>query len=241
MDKVSLKEILDKIKNKDDNGYKLLYDNYFKMMYSIAYATLNNHEDSLDAVQNALVKLSKLDFDKFPMMGESSWLYSVITNEARMIKRGIKYTNELDDNYDIKEIRSLVDEYDDLDTFNSMISSLNDKQKKIVSMKILGDMKYNEIAKVLNIPIGTVQWIYNTSIKKLRLELSAIMTIVIASGINLLYRVYEYTNMPQGQMQALSDSYEKEYMIIGGVFFLVSLIILIIFIKLPKKPTKLHK
>ena len=35
-------------------------------------------------------------------------------------------------------------------------------------MHIVGEMKFKEISKVMNKPLGTVLWIYNRAIKKLR-------------------------------------------------------------------------
>jgi RNA polymerase sigma-70 factor (ECF subfamily) len=35
-------------------------------------------------------------------------------------------------------------------------------------MKLVGGMKFREIAETLHQPIGTVTWIYNQAIKKLR-------------------------------------------------------------------------
>lgn len=237
MDKVSLKEILTKIKNKDEEGYKLLYDNYYKMMYSAAYAVLENSEDSKDAVQNAIMKLSKLDLDKFPFMGESSWLYNVVMNEARMIKRGIKYTENADDIGELSKLSSDINKLIDMNTFNSMLDGLNEKQKKIVSMKIVGDLKYNEIAELLNIPMGTVQWMYHTSIKKLRRQLTGVISIIIICGINFLYGMYNYKSK-SGMMHAASVNYSKEYAILSFVLLAISIIVLIIYLNLPKKPTK---
>jgi hypothetical protein len=36
------------------------------------------------------------------------------------------------------------------------------------TLKLIGNLKYREIASLLNKPMGTVQWIYNNAIKKLR-------------------------------------------------------------------------
>ena len=41
-------------------------------------------------------------------------------------------------------------------------------EKEIATLKLIGNLKYREIASLLNKPMGTVQWIYNNAIKKLR-------------------------------------------------------------------------
>ena len=40
--------------------------------------------------------------------------------------------------------------------------------KEIVSLKIIGDLKFREIAEIVNKPLGTVLWIYNKAIKYLK-------------------------------------------------------------------------
>ncbi|HPF28661.1 MAG TPA: sigma-70 family RNA polymerase sigma factor, partial [Lachnospiraceae bacterium] len=48
------------------------------------------------------------------------------------------------------------------------LDKLKPEEKKIIDMKILGEMTFKEIAKVLGIPMGTVTWRYQEGIKRLR-------------------------------------------------------------------------
>jgi RNA polymerase sigma-70 factor (ECF subfamily) len=48
------------------------------------------------------------------------------------------------------------------------MDTLTPKEKEITDMKLVGGMKFREIAEILHQPIGTVTWTYNQAIKKLR-------------------------------------------------------------------------
>ena len=40
--------------------------------------------------------------------------------------------------------------------------------KEVVTLHVINDLKFKEIAKIMKKPLGTVLWIYNKAIKKLR-------------------------------------------------------------------------
>ena len=47
---------------------------------------------------------------------------------------------------------------------------LSDIEKEVVLLHVVGDLKHREIAKLLNKPLGTITWMYNQAIKKLKDE-----------------------------------------------------------------------
>ncbi len=48
------------------------------------------------------------------------------------------------------------------------MSLLKESEREVVHMKIMGDMTFQEIADILQTPLGTVAWRYREAIKKLR-------------------------------------------------------------------------
>ena len=89
-----------------------------------------------------------------------SWLYTVTKNECLMHYRKNRNNINIDDLYDIKEEVSDIDDIVDKEYFNTLISGLSEKEKQIISLKIISKMKFREIAKIMGMPIGTVQWTY---------------------------------------------------------------------------------
>lgn len=49
-----------------------------------------------------------------------------------------------------------------------LLKDLDDVSKEVVILHTINDLKFKEIAKIIDKPLGTVLWIYNKAIKELR-------------------------------------------------------------------------
>lgn len=191
-----IKRILELVKEKDPSGFDLLYQHYFRFLFSIAYSVLNNEEDSYDVIQSVMLRLYQLDKNLFPGGHELSWLRTVVKNEALMRLRREKPAVPLEETADFPIFDQRIEDFVDMDAFHQLIAPLNERQKKVVSMKILGNMTHKEIAQMLSIPIGTVQWIYAASIKKLRHALTTLAALALIFGGGFGYQLVRYLQAP---------------------------------------------
>lgn len=191
-----IKTILGLVKEKDPSGFDLLYQHDFRFLFSIACSVLNSEDDSYDVIQSVMLRLYQLDQNLFPSDHELSWLKTVVKNEALMHLRREKSTAPLDETAEFPVLDQRIEDFVDMDAFYQLTAPLNERQKKVVSMKILGDMTHKEIAQMLSVPIGTVQWIYATSIKKLRRSLTALASLVLIFGGGFGYQLVQYFQAP---------------------------------------------
>jgi RNA polymerase sigma-70 factor (ECF subfamily) len=53
-------------------------------------------------------------------------------------------------------------------TMEKAMELLTEQEKSIVDLKLLGGLTFREISELLNMPMGTVTWHYNSGIKRLR-------------------------------------------------------------------------
>ncbi|MBS6560868.1 MAG: sigma-70 family RNA polymerase sigma factor [Clostridiales bacterium] len=246
MDTQEIKRIIGLIKNKNSQGFELLYNNYFRFMFGITYSILNSESDCYDVIQNVMMRLYMMDESLFPSDHELKWLQTVIKNEALMYLRKEKTTSTLEDAFEFPVQDKEIEDFVDMESFHSMITSLNEKQRTVVTMKILGDMTHKEISNILSMPIGTVQWIYNTSIKKLRHSLTALTCLVLVSSIGFGYQLFEYLKMStekQGDFGINSipstEPALSPWLIAFFVFFLLTIITWSLFFKFSDRiPTK---
>ena len=145
-------------------------------MYKISFSILKNKESSEDVTQNVFAKIYSLPTDKLPTSKEATWLYAVTKNEALTFLRKERTNISLEEAYNIDtgkecdELQNIVD----TEKYNKLISGLSVKEKEVVSLKILGEFSFKEIAKILNEPIGTVQWRYYKALNSLQLLLGNI-------------------------------------------------------------------
>ena len=191
---MTVNEIFELLRNGERHrGVDLLYKHHYNKMYGIAFSIVKKEDVSQDIVHNVIYRLMLLETNKFPSSNELTWLYTVVKNEALMIFRQNKPTVPLEDMIaepivEDKDIRDLVD----MDAYYSMVKGLNEKQREIVTLKVLGGYTHKEIAKMLGKPIGTIQWIYNSSIKLLKISLFPIMTAIVLSCAGFVVRLANY-------------------------------------------------
>lgn len=131
------------------------------------------HDDADDVLQNTFIKVYR-SIDKFK--GESklfSWLYRIATNESithlnKNAKR-LQITNEEQQN---KAINNLVaDVYFEGDEIQlqlqKAIASLPQKQQLVFNMKYFDDLKYKDMALILETSEGALKASYHIAVKKI--------------------------------------------------------------------------
>ena len=77
------------------------------------------------------------------------------------------------------------------DTYNKIIKRLGEKEREIVSLKIISGMTFKDISKLLKMPIGTVQWKYYTSIHTLKILIGNISLVLIGAILFTANRLYQ--------------------------------------------------
>ena len=177
--KQDLHLIFQQIKNGDSGKVDVFYSKYNKLVYGIAFSILKNKEDSEDIVQIVFTKIFEMDKSKLPTNNETSWLYSLTKNETLNYLRKQKENVSLDDIYYIAEEDEELNKIIEKDKYNRIISKLNEQEREIVSLKILSNMSFREIALLLKMPIGTVQWKYYTALHTLKLLLGNISMFIL--------------------------------------------------------------
>ena len=175
-----LRELFIEIKYGNNIAFEKLYKNYKNLVYKIAYSILKNSYDSDDIVQIVFEKIYSIDKDKLPTRNESSWLYSVTKNETINYLNKKKNHIELEEIYEIEYNNNEINELINKDSYNRLIGKLNENEKEIISLKILSNLSFKEIAKLLNKPTGTIKWIYYKSINTLKLLLSNLAMFIIS-------------------------------------------------------------
>lgn len=241
---ITVTEIFDLLRSGNQHdGVDFLYRYHYNKMYGVAFSIVKKEDISQDIVHNVIYKLMLLEPNKFPTTSELTWLYTVVKNESLMFLRNNHPVISLDDVVvPIVEDRDIHD-FVDMDSYYSMIKGLNDEQRQVVTLKVLGGYTHKEISLMLGKPIGTIQWIYNTSVKKLKIILSSIFVLIIGAGIGFVDRLIHYIsiiNYYETEDPGHSFKIPFDYMIIVfGVLAVVLIIAFVItFIKSYKIPTK---
>lgn len=179
IDITELKELFTEIKYDNKIAFEKLYNRYRKLVYAIVFSLLKNEQDSEDIVQVVFTKIYSIDKSKLPVKNEASWLYSVTKNETLNFLKKKKDYMSLDDIYEIPDNNNELTKLIDKDNYNRLISKLNNIEKEIISLKILANLSFGEISRLLSMPTGTVKWKYYKSINTLRLLLGNLSMFVV--------------------------------------------------------------
>ena len=168
-------DIIEKIKDKKtvDYGFNLLMEKYQEKVYWVIRRMVIDHESSDDIAQETFVKVWK-NLDKFK--GESklyTWIYRIATNEALTHLRKKKRRFFLP----IGDLENELISTLEADTFYSgdeiqlklqkAILTLPEKQRLVFSMKYFEELKFREIAEVLEVTIGNLKAQYHHAVKKI--------------------------------------------------------------------------
>lgn len=183
MKKINIKElhsIFEDLRNSDENAYMKLYENYYSVVYGVVFSIIKNKEDSEDIAHEIFTKIYKMDTSKLPTSSEASWLYTVSKNECFSYLRKRKPNISIDEIFEIPSTENELDEVVDVEYFNKLISGLKEDEKMIVSLKVLSNFTFSKISKVMNIPMGTVQWKYYKAINSLKISLGSLLGAIIA-------------------------------------------------------------
>lgn len=167
-----------KIRHGDKQGLQEIYEGYIGLIYAIVKDVLKNKESAEDVTSDFFIKLwDKADYYRSGA-GHKTWMTTIARNMAidYLRKYGKEEASELLEEIEQPSVpgqdvgwESPVEQEVLADvTITEALSILQENEKQIMNMKILGDMTFQEIAKSLQIPLGTVTWRYQNAVKKLR-------------------------------------------------------------------------
>ena len=151
--------LLQRIREKDKDAFKELYDKYGAYALRVAAAVTGSAATAADAVQEAFIRVY-YNLDKFdPDKPFEPWFYRILINECnRLTKKGSKVTyisDYIETNLDVSE----EDDYNfvEYEELYRAIRSLNGKIRIPIILKYLRGFKETEIAQILGINLNTLK------------------------------------------------------------------------------------
>lgn len=118
-------------------------------MFQDVFAAAARHTDRLAAVDSP-----------------RAWLLRVAHNLLCTYYRNRRYLSEIRENIVAVEFQS---DFEDLEQMRLAIAALPDESREIILLRWYDQLSYEEMAQVLEIPVGTVRSRLHNSVKKLRM------------------------------------------------------------------------
>lgn len=162
---------------KKRRAFDYLVKEYQRSLYFHVRRIVIEHADADDVLQNAFIKAWK-NIDKF--RGDSSiktWLYRIATNESLTFlnkKKKRNYQSMEDLQNDLRHsLRSgkYIDGEEIQLKLQEAILLLPEKQRLVFNMRYFDEMKYEDIANILDTTVGGLKANYHHAVKKIEKEL----------------------------------------------------------------------
>lgn len=181
IDEEELHELFEKMRQTDLKAYEELYKKYYNLVHNIAFSVLKNYENAEDIAQNVFVKIGNLEQEKLPKNYEASWLYTVTKNECISFIRKNKETSSIENRIENENDKNEIEAVIQNSSYQNLLGSLEQVEKQIIFLKIEAGYSFKEIAKLLKIPMGTVQWKYYKSLHSLKLLIGNLSMFIIGT------------------------------------------------------------
>lgn len=167
---MDLKELLIQLQNDKMEYFDEFYNLTKNKVFYMAYSILQDYHLSEDILQDTYIKFLKHK-KKVKVDGNIlSYLLEISKNlSLNYVKKHKKVVNI--DNIVFKYEEQYQEEFEELKLVKDMKKILNENEFQIIILRIINELTNNEIAQLLNKPLGTVLWTYNNAIKKLRRDL----------------------------------------------------------------------
>ncbi len=179
-------EIVERCKKGEREAFNCLVERYQTKVINIAYGMLSNQEDAYDAAQEAFIRIYRNIGNFQGKSSLSTWIYRIVANVCTdsLRKRGKKNIISLDsgpgeEDSPPKELRDTAPTPEAAAALSETqrevrqaISKLVEEQRIIITLYDIEGMSYEEIAHIVDCPVGTVKSRLNRARKSLKKILS---------------------------------------------------------------------
>lgn len=167
-----------RIKEKKNYAFNIIIHRYQERLYWHIRKIVIDHNDADDILQNTFIKV----WDNLESFRKEAslytWLYRIATNESLSFlnKKKKKFFLPLVDVENRLSEAIESDEYFSGDEIQLKLQkallTLPEKQRLVFNMKYFDEMKYEDIAKILNTSVGALKASYHHAVKKIEKYLS---------------------------------------------------------------------
>jgi RNA polymerase sigma-70 factor (ECF subfamily) len=161
----------------DERAFRKILEGHYTLIYSVVRGVAGQHGETDDIVQEVFIKIFRALGDFRGDSQLSTWIYRIARNEAlnALDKRRpqvipIEDCEEFpagDESPEASYHRRIGRE-----RLERFMERLDEKQRVAIELRYIGDKSYEEIAEIMDIPLGTVK----TYIYRAKLSLKRMMT-----------------------------------------------------------------
>jgi len=175
-------ELLQRIKENDPVGFKIIYQLYWRKLYNIAYYIVRSESEAEDIVQDVFSSLwyrrqhlnIKVSIENYLVKAVkyTAFFYIKLQNRHQNYHHEV-YTrvNSPEDYLACKELERLVEK---------LLESLPLKTRQMFSLSRFEGLTYPQIAAAMNVSVKTVEYHISVALKKFSKELAVCVLLALS-------------------------------------------------------------
>jgi RNA polymerase sigma-70 factor (ECF subfamily) len=164
-----------KVQNGDIDKMGLLYERYHRQLFRFLYNMTRQKELSEDLVQNVFIRMLKYN-DGFLGHGEfKTWMYRIARNTLydhfRKVKKTPTYSDVKDYETSIAGEQftdASIEKEQELKLLETAMEKLSTENRELLILCRFEELKYHEIAKILNTTEGAIKVRIHRALKQLK-------------------------------------------------------------------------
>ena len=160
----NLEDIIEEFRVGNYDSFDEFYHQTNKQLYVFIYDIIRNRQSSEYLLQETYMRFLN-HIDKYK---KNTNYFNFLVTIARNLAIN-EYHKQKRMVYDEEYIYSVKEESPtDVPDLFYLLDYLNEKEREIVILHMIDNLKFKEIAKMKDKPLGTILWLYNKAIKKLK-------------------------------------------------------------------------
>ncbi len=166
-------DLINSLRDRSEKAFGYLYDNYSGALYGVIHSIITDAETANDILQDVFVniwkKIESYDASKGRLF---TWMLNIARNAAidklrsKGFREGLK-NQPISENVDIG-VRSVINPAVNDVGLRKVINRLKEEQRVLIDLSYFQGFTHEEIAKAMNIPLGTVKTRIRSALIQLR-------------------------------------------------------------------------
>jgi len=172
--KYSEQELVSQLLQQNDQAFSYLYDNYSPALFGVISQIIANREAAADVLQDVFVniwkKISLYDASKGRLF---TWMLNIARNAAIDKLRSRSHQDSLKnqpltENVNTITANSVVNPQQNDIGLKKQVGKLKEEYRVLIDLSYFQGFTHEEIAKILNLPLGTVKTRIRSALTQLR-------------------------------------------------------------------------
>ena len=164
-DSLLMQEIVKQLKDDNLDMFDEFYDLTKNQVYVTILSVVKNKMTAEDIMQDTYLRF----LNNIHKYKENTNVVAFIVTIARNLAINYYNKHKKEEFHDFSLYEdTYVNETEDNKLLDLVYQTLEGKELDVFIMHVIDDLKHKEIAKIMKKPLGTITWLYNKAVKKMK-------------------------------------------------------------------------